>query len=765
MSSSSLLIVIWLTLACTQSYAEELKLLQVIFRHGDRTPVYAMRNIYPLDPYVNETWYPNGWDSLTKSGKIRAHQLGLFLRERYGSFLGDVYLKDKFVFHSSNTHRAILTTQLVAAGLFPPTEVERWHPTLDWQPIPVYSDPVTSSFLYMYSKQCPLFITLRRELEETDEKLVRRAQGLKETLDFVSRHVGVQVTQEEVALIYQNLYAEFQENKVLPQWTNGIFPDGKMKDIASYEYVIQNYNKSLIRLGTGRMIGEWMKNIDNFLNGTESGNPKAIFYGAHELNIGGILVVLGVFESHIPFYTSAIILELSKVNNEYFVKFLYRNNGVLRELLIPGCSSANCSLQTFRELVADFISIDDPVAQCKGTKVLSFDHDCSTEERNFGFEDSMSFEKSRNGDFVATVKLESVFQMIYHWNVYLLTLAIVPVVFCLDLKLVQTLCRHGDRAPLENNAKWYPTDPYIDEKYEPVGHGGLTVEGRNRSFALGQFFRRKYFQQLNLSEYSESLFMARSSSLERCLLSAQAALLALFPGSKSIPIHHQIFSEDLLFLGVFICPAAGADKALADRTLQKLDGFGNWTYLREYISQYLGLNATRYHALFLFDTLRAQSLMGLQLPIWTRKMYQSGELETAAAYEYLLQSYTLRLKRINGGMWIREFIKNMDDVASERNSSKMLLYMGHEVNIAGLLSALDKFYLHVPKFSSCVIAELHKDPRNDQHYVRLFYKKSEELEELPISGCSIPCSLVHFKTLTRHLTLRDPSLECGWNTP
>ncbi|XP_046741737.1 venom acid phosphatase Acph-1-like [Diprion similis] len=371
MLMSSLPIVIWLTLlASTQSYAEELKLLQVVFRHGDRTPVYAMRNIYPLDPYLNETWYPNGWDSLSKNGKTRAHELGLFLRERYGSFLGDVYLKDKFVFHSSNAHRTILTTQLVAAGLFPPTEVERWHPTLDWQPIPVYSDPVTSDFLFTYSMDCPLFVRLRRELEETDEQLVRRAKVLTGTFDFISRNVGAQVAQKEIALIYHNLYSESQENKVLPQWTNGIFPEGKMKDIAAYEYVIQNYNKSLVQLGTGRIIGEWMKNIDNFLNSTESGNPKAFFYGAHEGNIGGLLATLGVFESHIPFYCSAIIVEFSKVNNEYYVKFLYRNNGVLRELLVPGCISVNCSLKTFRGLVADFISTGDPVAQCRGTTVL-----------------------------------------------------------------------------------------------------------------------------------------------------------------------------------------------------------------------------------------------------------------------------------------------------------------------------------------------------------------------------------------------------------
>nr|CAD7400322.1 unnamed protein product [Timema cristinae] len=38
----------------------ELKLVHVIFRHGERTPA----NTYPEDPYVNFTFEPVGWGQL-----------------------------------------------------------------------------------------------------------------------------------------------------------------------------------------------------------------------------------------------------------------------------------------------------------------------------------------------------------------------------------------------------------------------------------------------------------------------------------------------------------------------------------------------------------------------------------------------------------------------------------------------------------------------------------------------------------------------------
>ena len=41
-----------------------------------------------------------------------------------------------------------------------------------------------------------------------------------------------------------------------------------------------------------------------------------------------------------------------------------------------------------------------------------------------------------------------------------------------ELKLVQTVFRHGNRMPSEIN--YYPNHPYDNYTYEPAGPGGLT---------------------------------------------------------------------------------------------------------------------------------------------------------------------------------------------------------------------------------------------------------------------------------------------------
>ncbi|XP_046602438.1 venom acid phosphatase Acph-1-like isoform X4 [Neodiprion lecontei] len=338
------------------SSARELKMIQVMFRHGDRAPTTAVKEIYPLDPYANETWYPEGWGGLTNVGKRRAYELGLFLRSRYGDWLGNEYLNQTSQFRSSNVDRVIMSAQLLAAGLYPPHKIQRWDPMLNWQPIPVHLISDSKNILYSLKFTCP-------------------------------KHVGTKVGQQEANEIYEQLYAEMGEHVKLPEWTEEIFPNGKLRDVAGYDYVIQSYNKSMIQLNggsyvqnailpgvsaalivtrvfSGQWIREWLENVDNYLNGSSlSGNQIGYFYGGHEYNLASILAALGVFKPHVPYYSSAVIFELSKIDDEHFVKVLYRNRGNLMKIHLPDCQSFHCPLDTFRELYSDVI-LDDPYTYC-----------------------------------------------------------------------------------------------------------------------------------------------------------------------------------------------------------------------------------------------------------------------------------------------------------------------------------------------------------------------------------------------------------------
>ena len=64
---------------------DQLILIQILFRHGDRTPVM----LYKTDPYKAEQ-FVEGLGQLTKIGKQRLFQYGQLLRLRYSHYLGNL---------------------------------------------------------------------------------------------------------------------------------------------------------------------------------------------------------------------------------------------------------------------------------------------------------------------------------------------------------------------------------------------------------------------------------------------------------------------------------------------------------------------------------------------------------------------------------------------------------------------------------------------------------------------------------------------------
>lgn len=53
---------------------------------------------------------------------------------------------------------------------------------------------------------------------------------------------------------------------------------------------------------------------------TSASNTKIYLYNGHETNIGSLLHAFNVYKPHVPEYSSAIILELLKQNDQYYVK-------------------------------------------------------------------------------------------------------------------------------------------------------------------------------------------------------------------------------------------------------------------------------------------------------------------------------------------------------------------------------------------------------------------------------------------------------------
>lgn len=71
---------------------------------------------------------------------------------------------------------------------------------------------------------------------------------------------------------------------------------------------------------SGPMIRAMTDNMIAAQNPTAAPNTKIHLYSGHETNIASMLHALGVYKPHVPEYSSAIILELQQIGQEYYVK-------------------------------------------------------------------------------------------------------------------------------------------------------------------------------------------------------------------------------------------------------------------------------------------------------------------------------------------------------------------------------------------------------------------------------------------------------------
>mgnify|MGYP005983668887 FL=1 len=77
---------------------------------------------------------------LLQKGKQMSFKLGDILRQRYDSFLGDLYVPEMVEAVSTDFDRTKASLLLVLAALFPPAPAQRWSDSLPWMPIPIHFD-------------------------------------------------------------------------------------------------------------------------------------------------------------------------------------------------------------------------------------------------------------------------------------------------------------------------------------------------------------------------------------------------------------------------------------------------------------------------------------------------------------------------------------------------------------------------------------------------------------------------------------------------
>lgn len=327
-----------------------LEMVHIIMRHGERTPA----STYPKDPHKDNPLYPVGWGQLTNKGKLSLYEIGKYYRERYGKFVGDSYSPDEYYTQSTDVDRAKASMQLVNAGFWPPKGDQVWGP-LDWQPIPVHSEPLEQDGLLLVRKPCPKYHIEKEKVQKSKEvqDLLKEYEELFKELNEIT---GQEVHDfEDVQDIYTTLQAEERFGLKLPNWTHNYYPS-RMHFPTVRSFVLKAFNDNMNRLIGGvllkKLIGDWTTKIEG------KNNFKAILYGGHDQTVVNLLSTLKVWDEQFPEFAIAVFFELYKdtSTNEYGVEIYLRNSTQVPpfKLIVPGCTSF-CPLTKLKQLTKNVI--------------------------------------------------------------------------------------------------------------------------------------------------------------------------------------------------------------------------------------------------------------------------------------------------------------------------------------------------------------------------------------------------------------------------
>ncbi|XP_059611252.1 prostatic acid phosphatase isoform X2 [Phlebotomus argentipes] len=359
-------LLLWLLVPCLGASegvdkTGKLVFAHVMYRHGDRTPI----NPYPNDPYrTPSAWDGVDWGQLTNEGKRQHFELGKWLRNRYSELVGELYDRNEIYVRSTDVERTLQSALSNLAGFYPPAGRDVWQEELGWQPIPVHTMPESMDALLASKKACPAYeYALKKKRRSEEYKELNRKY--KELYDYLSLNSGKKVNSlEGVQMLYSCMFIEALHNKTLPDWAQSVFP-GDMEWISAKSFSTYCSTPQLARLKSGPILKEMLERFVNKTEGTLKPDRSLWIYSAHDVTVGNLLNILGLFDPpHNPPFAACVMLELRLFDGKPFVSVFYKNTTAEPEAMdIPRCGKS-CPLEKMFLLYADLLP-DDWESECK----------------------------------------------------------------------------------------------------------------------------------------------------------------------------------------------------------------------------------------------------------------------------------------------------------------------------------------------------------------------------------------------------------------
>ncbi|OBZ84309.1 putative acid phosphatase SPBC4.06, partial [Choanephora cucurbitarum] len=384
----------------------ELKLLQIVHRHGERTPVRRrLEHMVPtiwnlceantamfasiaefnkqekdgkkiqhvtqlpmervLETDGSRKMAPAGcyYGQLTNLGRYRMNLLGERLREFYVDkmkFLPDVFDEESIYLRSSEyprTQESVL--QLIGGGLYP----EHKRP-MDFTGLKLHIRDPRDDLMFPN----PNCYRLRALAKEFNKEVARNMHDKMESLSYRLRHhvKDVSLTSHPSAngILDTLVSAKVHGFPLPPEIDQNLFDD--LESVVVHEWFYGAMQSTEVRrLGLGRLMGLIRDRMNWKEDRGDKDKLKLAVYSGHDTTVGPLLIMMDAFDKKWPPFGSAVLFELfkQKDKDQHFVRVRYNENA----LKLPGCQAEGnhkkgdptlCTFEAFKNVVREQVPLD-----------------------------------------------------------------------------------------------------------------------------------------------------------------------------------------------------------------------------------------------------------------------------------------------------------------------------------------------------------------------------------------------------------------------
>uniref|UniRef100_A0A8C9RP21 Acid phosphatase 6, lysophosphatidic n=1 Tax=Scleropages formosus TaxID=113540 RepID=A0A8C9RP21_SCLFO len=370
----------------------ELKLVQVLFRHGARTPLKSIPDVLeaqwapnllkapvhtqvdyvvtdlsggpqppaPLEDKYRAKILSGGTFSgqLTTLGMQQLYDLGERLRKTYIEdfpFLTPYFSPAEVLVRSTNIVRTIESARCLVAGLFQQKQKD---------PVTILTTEAENEILYPNYDSCQLLKLLGGPRWAESSKLPDIAADLRN----IQSDLGITAHQKvDFVVIRDDMIARevhgLPSPPVLDRWRSTV----EQRAVEMMYHIYEPSKAKSLQLSVGPLLHALISNIEDKIQGMPSwacSFRKLFLYSVHDTTLMPCLMALGIFDMKWPPFAADITLELHqhRKTKEAFVKVSY----VGKDQLLPGCSGIYCPLEEFKKVMSAYaVSFDHYRSLCK----------------------------------------------------------------------------------------------------------------------------------------------------------------------------------------------------------------------------------------------------------------------------------------------------------------------------------------------------------------------------------------------------------------